>query len=374
MELKLLQFIKDNPMTWRDILSKKPYCVEIKEDGDYILLKYNQIESDFNNIIVRECRGIILRKDNYKVVCFPFVKFGNYGEGYCPNMDWNSARVLEKVDGSIIKIFYDQNNWNISTNGTINAFKATCSNGESFGQLFEEIIEMKVNEWCNKLELNKDFTYMFEMTHPLTKIVISYPPGIYHIGTRDNITYAEMDIDINVKKPKEYSFNGIDKLVETCKTLPYSEEGYVVVDKHWNRVKVKSPAYVAVHHLKNNGVVSAKRLLVLVMQGETVEFKTYFPELSKYVDKVEHAWYNFIVKVKEDIEKIKVLKFETRKDYAIRVKGLLCSGFYFMVYDNKYSWDQIDLYLKSLRVDAIATMLKLKDEVTEKYIKGESEE
>ena len=57
--LKIVEFIKANP-NWKELIQKKPYCIEIKETDDLILLKYDQINSDFSNEMVRECRGIIL--------------------------------------------------------------------------------------------------------------------------------------------------------------------------------------------------------------------------------------------------------------------------------------------------------------------------
>lgn len=96
--MKLLDFIANNS-NWRDLLQEKPYYLTISEDEDYILLKYSQIDSDFNSELVRECRGVILYKPTLEVVCRPFDKFGNYGEGYCPAIDWNSIRVQSKIDG-----------------------------------------------------------------------------------------------------------------------------------------------------------------------------------------------------------------------------------------------------------------------------------
>ena len=83
--LKVIDFIKKNE-NWREILAGEPYFLKIVEDEGYILLKYNQLSSDFNNEIVRECRGLILDVD-YNPVCVPFFKFGNYGESYCPEID-----------------------------------------------------------------------------------------------------------------------------------------------------------------------------------------------------------------------------------------------------------------------------------------------
>lgn len=99
----LVDFIRDNPSDWRAKLEAKPYCVTIKDNGIYTIFNYSQIDSDFYNPLVKACRGIILKNANTDpvVVCFPFTKFGNYGEGYADKIDWSSAKVQEKVDGCL---------------------------------------------------------------------------------------------------------------------------------------------------------------------------------------------------------------------------------------------------------------------------------
>ena len=65
---------------WEEILTQSPYNISIRRDGDYILLKYNQLSSDFSLPIVRECRGSIFYKNEdgkYECVCRAFDKFGN---------------------------------------------------------------------------------------------------------------------------------------------------------------------------------------------------------------------------------------------------------------------------------------------------------
>lgn len=74
--MELLNFINQHN-NWKELLQEDPYFLEVKEDEGYVLLKYNQIKSDFSQPIAQECRGIILNGDN-KIVCWPFDKFFNY--------------------------------------------------------------------------------------------------------------------------------------------------------------------------------------------------------------------------------------------------------------------------------------------------------
>jgi len=132
--LHLQAFILSNPENFRELLKLPPYCIDTKEDEHTVLFKYNQIESDFNLELVRECRGIILYKKNWMIACHPFHKFGNYGEGYAPDIDWNSAKVMEKLDGSLIKAWFNKVNskWQWSTNGTINALETPLGIGGDY--------------------------------------------------------------------------------------------------------------------------------------------------------------------------------------------------------------------------------------------------
>ena len=64
MKLKIMKLINSNK-NWRDILSKPPYNLSIKDDGRYTIIKYNQLFSDFKEPIVREARGLIIKKSGY---------------------------------------------------------------------------------------------------------------------------------------------------------------------------------------------------------------------------------------------------------------------------------------------------------------------
>ena len=99
--MELLRFIQAHP-DWKALLAAPPYSLVVKEEDGFVLLKYDLLYSDFNLPIVKECRGIILT-DAGRVVCCPFFKFFNYGESYADSIDWATARVQEKIDGSIMK-------------------------------------------------------------------------------------------------------------------------------------------------------------------------------------------------------------------------------------------------------------------------------
>lgn len=58
-----------------------------------------------------------------------------------------------------------------------------------------------------------------------------------------------------------------DLLAIVTARAPTESEGVVVVDASFHRVKVKSPAYVALHGLKDSVANSPRRLLELILLG-----------------------------------------------------------------------------------------------------------
>src|SRR5580704_18173365 len=103
--LEIQKFLRSSNSI-EDLESK--FAIAAKRHNTYpnlVLFKYNQIDSPFSEQIVRECRGLILDEANdWKIVNRSFDKFFNYGEGHAANIDWDSAKCLEKMDGSLIQM------------------------------------------------------------------------------------------------------------------------------------------------------------------------------------------------------------------------------------------------------------------------------
>lgn len=347
--LEVLDFIRDNA-DWEARLAQAPYFVTTKWDGEYFILNYSQIESNFNEKIVRECRGIIFRKDedNYVCVCRAFDKFGNYGESYSDvkDLDWKTARVVEKVDGSIIKMWFDRGEWHISTNKTIDAFKAKVGDYDTtFGDLFVKAV-------TNFEKLKKDaleaYTYIFELVSPESQVVIPYDLGVYLIGLRNIYTMQEVSPfaictecmccsyfieKMGIKLPKEYPLKDLDSCIDYVSKMSQYEEGFVVVDDNFKRIKIKSPAYLLMARAINNGKTSRADLLAILLDEKIDDFLGYAPRYSKLIDELK-----FLLNVELEYnniewEKIKHLSGD-RKKFALEAMKTFCPTFLFQKLKN----------------------------------------
>lgn len=274
---KLCCFISEHE-DWRDIL-KDEYKIVIKEEYPLAIFNYG-IDCDFADPIVQEARGIIIDLETLNVVCWPFRKFGNYNESYADKIDWNTARVQDKIDGSIIKMWWNRTTgrWQFSTNGTINA-ETTLAN-QMTQETFLDVIKKadNYNEIVLRLaDLSKDHTFIFELVSPETQVVVKYPVShLYHIGTRNNISGMEINSDIGIEKPKEYFLKSLDDCLSAAYDLNKSDdglihdvkkEGFVVVDDNWNRIKIKSPDYLMLHRMSSNSNFSKERIVGMIRDG-----------------------------------------------------------------------------------------------------------
>lgn len=250
----LCTYLSEHP-DWECRL-REDFGLKIRRDGPYAIFNYGY-ESHFGDPLVQEARGIILDTERLEVVCWPFRKFGNYLESYADAIDWSTARVQEKVDGSIIKLWYSQRQgrWVFSTNAVIDAANAPIDEGRRDRSYLNAICSAENYGDIHTGALDADKTYIFELVSPETTVIVPYDRALlYHTGTRHNRTGQETDEDIGVIRPARYPLQSLEDCLEAARQLNRGQErvayeGFVVVDANWHRVKIKSPDYLVRHRI-----------------------------------------------------------------------------------------------------------------------------
>ena len=359
--LNIVKFIIEHPHDWEALLTSPPYSLSIKRKDTRILFKYSQIESDFSLDIVKEARGLILEDKTWKVICYPFNKFFNFGEEYADNIDWESAVVETKEDGSLIKIYFYNDEWKIATNGTIDAEDAELQSGpyKNFRQLFDAAAEKCHFDFSR---LNRYYTYVLELCSEFNIIICPQSEmRLIHIGTRNNRTFQEVEADIGIPHPQRYALSSLEDCIAMAKTFDFTKEGFVVKDKNYNRIKVKSEDYVRVHRLANNGSMTEERAIELIRANELDEFFTYFPHYKEYIGRIKAKIAALSYTIDKDISRAKVIKenSSSRKDFAAWVAGLssLEKAIAFLVYDEKI--ESGDQYIASLTTKKLAKLISI---------------
>ena len=316
------------------------FKLKTREYDNKILLKYDQLVSPTLMALpeMQDCRGIILEKGTWKVMSLAFRKFFNSEEGNAHKIDWKTAHVLEKLDGSLIQVYWDEHKqtWFAGTTGTAEG-EGEVNNkmGTTFNDLFWDTLDKKYElskETWTKLHA-KNFCYIFELTTPYNIVVKPHGESsatllsmrnlndLTEVSYENLILHGEM-MDLPVVTAYDLNVSKIGDLKNTLENMPWSEEGYVVVDANFNRVKVKNPAYVAVHHLK--GKAAEHNILTIVKSNEIEEFAATFPDRKEELYKLKVSYDKLTETLNTTWEVLKGLKPKNitpaeKKRYAMEV-------------------------------------------------------
>lgn len=351
--MELQDFLLKNPKDYDAILSAAPFFLKIQHEDWYVLFKYDQLKSDFSLPIVREARGIIFREDDFKCVRRSFDKFFNVQEPNAAKIDWNTAWITEKVDGSLMCVWYDNGKWRLSTNGQIDAFKTSTGSilYPNFGALFERALkEYNYNsfeEFCEQLPEGQCQT--FELCTEENRIVIPYEGfHIYYLGSYLLDYECEQyyrnwaNMSLCVELPQVYRAASMEALIERASRLPWDEEGYVVCDEDFNRVKVKSTQWLRAHYTLNNNVMTKKRLLDVILAGEEDEFLVFGEKYREELDRI-HLQMEFLKqKALEYLFALCPFLSEPRKVWAAQVSKIsipILRDYLFKYYTTPITWD-----------------------------------
>ena len=278
------------------------FKLKIKSYEHKTLFKYDQLISPTMMALpeVQECRGLILENGTWNVLSMAFEKFFNSEEANAAKIDWNTAHVLEKLDGTLIQVYWDwhKNAWFAGTTGTAEG-EGEVNNkmGTTFNDLFWDTVNNKYS--FNECLLNKDLIYVFELTTPYNIVVKPHGESSATILTvRNRETLAELSwkdlemvsVSLGIPLVKKYDLNAtnVGVLLRTFEGMVWHDEGYVVVDANFNRIKIKNPAYVHAHHLK--GKTAEHNILTIVKTNEIEEFAATFPERREELFKLKENY------------------------------------------------------------------------------------
>lgn len=200
---------------FNELLHKEPYYLKYSIDSKFdeskdLLLIYPTDKSDRDSLVVQECNGIVIHKESLVVVAYGMnlIKDAQPPPVVYPfpwTMEESSLKnvvVEEMVDGTVIKIFYWNGTWIVSTNKKLNSKFAYWQSNRSFYDLFCDAIPhypRSIQDVFNS-DLDKCCTYTFILLHPENRLVIHYnKPTVVHVSTRNNVTFEEYECGIGSK-------------------------------------------------------------------------------------------------------------------------------------------------------------------------------
>lgn len=274
---------------------------------------------------IRDLEGNLIAK--------PFNKFFNIEQNRHKESD--SFEIYDKMDGSLGILFNYQGKWILATRG-------------SFAS--EQAIEgFKILQNYNYEDLDKEFTYCFEIIYPENRIVCDY-------GDKKALVllavFDKKQNEINIE-----NFRNTFELVKKYDFKDYKEiqklnwnnsEGFIARFSNGDRCKIKFENYVELHRKLSS--ISEKAVWELICEKRNIEeFLNITPD--EFHDQIKN-WHCQIILNFRNIE-IRVRNkfyqlpnFDTRKEFAIAIKDDKDKGILFKLLDNKDIHDDICKLIK----------------------------
>jgi RNA ligase len=201
------------------------------------------------------CRGLVT-DDKGDIVAKPFDKFFNIEEGKFEPTE--KFEVWEKMDGSLLIVFWYEGQWVVATRGSFTSDQA-----------------IKARELLKKYNTDimfRHLTFCFEILYMENRIVLDYGDyeGLVLLGTFDN-TGKEYDVDMwsqygfdVVKK-----YDGINDYKQLKEMVKNDQEGFVVKFSNGDRIKVKGVEYLRLHKIMTN--MSTTAVWECLKNGDDIE-------------------------------------------------------------------------------------------------------
>lgn len=321
------------------------HFILVGDKGGYWILNYLQgPRNDYNRLV----RGMVVKKpepgwsgDELDLIrSFPFTRFFNHGEKEAAPVDLSNAEMLEKLDGTMVGVFFPEGNPSdphfhtrkmSSVNSADMEKKITSFHGKEFK--FLPVIKTYVDK-LSFSENDVNFTYVFEFLHEVSFVLTKYKPeqyGLYLLGARNVKTHKELTEDeldavakrIGSNRPRRYDavadFSEIEKMFDLASQETPDFEGYIFRDKKTgNRIKVKDPKYVKKHHLLDD--TSYKALIPKILEGEEDEVLAYFPHFTNRVEEIKKAYQKYLDKVVAKVLEWKATGL-TGRDLSVKLFG-----------------------------------------------------
>jgi RNA ligase len=247
------------------------------------------------NEVTLACRGLVL-DDHYQVIARPLSKFFNLHEhqGTLPD---GVPSIYEKLDGSLILLFFYAGAWQIGSRGSFTSDQA------------EKARQLLSNYQTDLEQLDPDYTYLLEVIYPRNRIVVDYGDAerLVLLAAVHTATGAEIDHTSVAwsDRAQTYPATSLPDWIAALNQdeLP-NQEGFILKWPNGFRLKYKLDDYVRLH-----------RVLTRIQAKDIWECLSQKQDLSQFLDSVPDEFYTWVKTVKADLE----AQYQTIETEARRV-------------------------------------------------------
>jgi RNA ligase len=253
---------------------------------------YNNGWDDFSMM----ARGLVLDTNNREVVATPFPKFFNHSESHAriPDLPFET---FEKVDGSLIIVFWHNGEWCAVTKGSFYSEQARWA-------------KEKLKEYDTKYLIPGN-TYLFEAIYHANRIVIKYDTeelvllGLYDASgfEYDSEMLSILADRLGCRMATQHEYNNLSALIAAAGNL-IDKEGWVLRYQDGTRIKIKGDEYCRLHRVIS-GITPLNIWSMMFADDDLESVRKELPEefLSDF-DQIYQLLNSKIVHICQEVERV----------------------------------------------------------------------
>ena len=315
-----LQTLINTNKDYLNIIKSEGITVKTINKYNIALLKYNYDYTNFDKDWKKYCRGCIIDLLTNKLICIPPMKAFDINES---TLNETPIVVQNLIDGTMINLFYHQNEWIISTRSSIGGYNKW--NQTNFKVLFEESSQGLLNY----NELDKGISYSFVLLNKKNRNVSAVKTNtILLVDAFDRTNCKYIDIytidglnDICIESIK---VSNINEYINTLKkeTNNFNWKGITIKYKQ-KRYNYINPEYSYVDKLNVNSNNTLYRYLHLQRGKKLHIYLSYYPELTDLYNKYNSLLSILRNELHSNYSKYFIIRDIKLKDIPFQLKPLL---------------------------------------------------
>ncbi len=283
---------RDFRAVFRDVLWNPPFCLRYVIDSSLrqCFMICTTSRSDTTHPVVRECNGLILECETFRVVCWGCDSVDSLTPEFFVEHVADIQRLpntwfQETRDGTMLRLFTYNNRWHIATHRRMNAFQAFWSSPKSFGELFCSVW----NQWHL---LDPLTNYFVLLQHPENKTVLpATEPEVFLLHRR----FVMANWDIFDPLPFFKSLELVNPYTESLTSLEVSgRRGILILQRLLDgsvlRSKIDFPGFTSLESLRANQKTVELSFVYQVLQGNLAAVNALLkqePRLSEVQSQLE---------------------------------------------------------------------------------------
>jgi predicted kinase len=304
VDLNLLREYSDRKLIRTQIHPELPLYIHNYTE----LCQYSRAWDD----VTKLCRGLVTDADG-SIVARSFRKFFNFGEPSDDHVPCPEFEVQEKLDGSLMLVFYYAGEWRAASRGSFCSVQAM------------EGMRMLQDLYSTE-QLNTEYTYVFEIIYPENRIVLDY-------GDTESLTF----LACFTKDGQEIQDQ--EQVVRACgfgvvQTYPFDDyrsicdlnwtgaEGFVVRFSNGHRVKMKFEKYLKLHRTVTNlTVLRVWEIFCSASSSSALEGipDEWMPWVTKQLDKLQEQYNDLEDSAREQFDVLQ-RQHGNKRDFALAIK------------------------------------------------------